>query len=151
MSGWVLVAALLSAYPRSPARRCLEDRHDAIARAIDAAEREVPTVPPALLVAVGYYESWLGCHPRSGGCWGAPRDARHRYLAGTPADAARALARSLERCGDRAGAVRRFRVGLCNPRRQAAPRARAELSRIADSYTARVLALADHLEEATDD
>ena len=35
----------------------------------------------ALLAAVGWHESHLGCARASGGCWGSPRDRGHRHTA----------------------------------------------------------------------
>lgn len=128
----IILAALVAIYPRSPARPCLDARRPAILAAITAATRAYPDVPPALLVAVGWHESHLGCAPRSGGCWGSPRDSRHRSTAGSPTDAARDLSRSLRVCGSVAGAVARFRGGLCR-------------AGVHTAYVARVVALAARL------
>ncbi len=124
MTPAAILAALLSLYPRSPAAQCLD--------ALDAAHRAHPEVPTALLAAVGWHESHLGCARASGGCWGSPRDRDHRHTAGTPTDAARDLAHALRACGSVGGAIARFRGGSCRPGPHTA-------------YVARVAALAARL------
>lgn len=104
--------ALLALYPRSPAAECVRARLPRLAAAADSAARE-HGVPVALLVAVAWHESHLGCHPASGGCWGAPVSPQHRLTAGGAMHAARALATGRARCGTWEGAVRRFRGGAC--------------------------------------
>lgn len=132
MTAAAIIAALLSLYPRSPARACLDARRTAIVAALDAAHRAHPDVPAGLLAAVGWHESHLGCARASGGCWGSPRDASHRHTAGTPTDAARDLSHALRACGSTVGAIARFRGGSCRPGPHAA-------------YVARVAALAARL------
>lgn len=107
-----LLAALIALYPRSPSRPCIEARAaQIVADATAAAQRH--GVPPALLLAVGFVETHLGCDRGSGGCWGAPIDPQHRGTAGTVDHAARALASSHAACGSWGAAVCRFRCGLC--------------------------------------
>lgn len=101
-------------------------------RALVEAHRAHPEVPTALLAAVGWHESHLGCARASGGCWGSPRDRDHRHTAGTPTDAARDLAHALRACGSVEGAIARFRGGSCRPGPHTA-------------YVARVAALAARL------
>jgi hypothetical protein len=110
----LLFAALLAILPGvpQPMHGCMRRRHDRIVEEIArAADRH--GVPPAVLLVVGLLESHYGCAPGSGGCWGAPIDRAHRLTAGTPDHAAVALAHSFEACGTWAGAVARFRCGLC--------------------------------------
>ena len=132
MTPAAILAALLSLYPRSPAAQCLHARRGAILDALVAAHRAHPEVPTALLAAVGWHESHLGCARASGGCWGSPRDRDHRHTAGTPTDAARDLAHALRACGSTVGAIARFRGGSCRPGPHTA-------------YVARVAALAARL------
>jgi hypothetical protein len=104
-------------------RACVERRHDAIVRSIAAAETTYG-VPPALTLVVGFLESHWGCHPRSGGSWGAPISPTRRLVAGTAQHTAVALASSFRACQTRARvaaglpptwtrAMSRFRCGLC--------------------------------------
>jgi hypothetical protein len=109
-----LLAALLTIFPHAPARACLVARTDALAAALASAEAS-RGVPAGLMLAVAFRETWVGCHPHEGGNWGAPRPGANRHLAGTPDDAARAMARSYAVCGSWAGAVGRYRSGLCAP------------------------------------
>lgn len=108
-----LVAALLSLYPAmSPgARECIAARQNEIAQ--DLADAAPLGVPPALYLAVGLFETHLGCDRASGGCWGAPVDRYHRHTAGAPIATARALAASLRVCGTWPRALARFRCGIC--------------------------------------
>jgi hypothetical protein len=107
----LLLTALLASFTHMPARQCIERRFDEITIAAgDASERF--GVPPALLLSVGFHETWLGCHGERD--WGAPVDRRHRHTAGTPADAAASLAVGLRVCGSWRGAITRFRSGLCS-------------------------------------
>ncbi len=108
----LLLAVLMRLAPHSSCTPCLVRRASEIAARADAAALTTG-VPPGLLLAVGWYESRLGCDPRSGGSWGAPINARHRGTAGTHDHAARALARSYRVCGTWLGAVTRFRSGRC--------------------------------------
>ncbi len=146
MSGWALVAAILSLFPAMSGnnRACIEDRHDAIARQVDETARAYPTVRPEVLVAVAFSETHLGCDRGEGGGWGAPVDRHHRHTAGTHLHAAAVLARGMEVCrGDELGAVRRFRTGLCDPRRQSSS---AVVGRVGEAYGRRVLRIAARLE-----
>jgi hypothetical protein len=107
----LLLTALLATFTHMPARHCIERRFDEITTAAgDASDRF--GVPPALLLSVGFHETWLGCHGERD--WGAPVDRRHRHTAGTPADAAASLAIGLRVCGTWNGAITRFRSGLCS-------------------------------------
>lgn len=132
-----LVSALLSLFPRSPSLACLRSRTEAITR--DAADATAQhDVPPALLLAVGFVETHLGCDRASGGCWGAPIDPQHRGTAGRASHAAQALATSYRVCGTWEGAVCRFRCGLCR-----CPPQHAQYTRNALSLAARIRAAAD--------
>jgi hypothetical protein len=107
-----LLAALLALFPTSPSRPCIEARAAQITADAGAAARRYG-VPPALLLAVGFVETHLGCDRASGGCWGAPISPERRGTAGTVDHAARALASGYAACGSWPGAVCRFRCGLC--------------------------------------
>lgn len=107
----LLVAALLEHFTHMPARRCIERRQHVIVGHLHAAEEL--GVPAALMLSVAWHESWAGCHPNEGGGWGAPTSRSQRHAAGTPEQAAHALRWSFDVCGDWAGAVLRFRSGLC--------------------------------------
>ena len=112
-----LFAALLVLYPGIPNRErsCMMlNRESIIQMAADSSE--ATGVPPAVLLLVGFFESHLGCDPRSGGCWGSPVDNRHRNIAGTPRRAADDLATSYRVCHTWVGAVSRYRCGLCRCR-----------------------------------
>ena len=107
----LLLAAILACFPHFRARHEIVRRFDAIAAAAhDASERH--GVPPAILISVGFHETHLGVDEPD---WGAPADRRHRHTAGTPDDAARALASGYRACHSWRGAVSRFRSGLCTP------------------------------------
>lgn len=105
-----LLLALLPA--RRPYAACLAARAERVVADADAASRE-HGVPVALLLAVGYAESHLGCAPRSGGCWGAPVSRTARHTAGRASHAASALALGHRRCGTWEGALAHFRGGRC--------------------------------------
>jgi hypothetical protein len=107
-----LLSALLTLFPASPSRSCIEARAAQITADVGAAARR-HGVPPALLLAVGFVETHLGCDRASGGCWGAPISPERRGTAGTVDHAARALASGYAACGSWPGAVCRFRCGLC--------------------------------------
>jgi hypothetical protein len=104
----ILFAALLSVF-QTPYPRCTKRNTESI---VARAERvfTVYGVPPGVLLVIGYLESHLGCHPRSGGCWGAPVDRRHR---GTADNAASSLRNGFAACGTWEGAVGWFRCGAC--------------------------------------
>ncbi len=148
MSGWALVAAVLALFPVMSGnnRRCIEDRHDAIARQVDETVRAFPSVRPEVMVAVAFSETHLGCDAGEGGGWGAPIDRHHRHTAGTHLHAAAVLARSMVVCGgDELSAVRRFRTGLCNPIQTSSS---PLVGRVGERYGRRVLALAARLQRA---
>jgi hypothetical protein len=147
MTGVALVAAVLALFPVMSGRNraCIEQRRDRIARQVEETAREYPRVRASVLVAVAFSETHLGCDYGEGGGWGAPIDRHHRHTAGTHLHAAAVLARSMEVChGDELGAVRRFRTGLCDPRRQSTS---AVVGRVGEAYGRRVLALAARLEQ----
>lgn len=109
-----LLAALLVLHSHipEPMGSCIRGRQTEIARqAQEASDRT--GVPPAIILVVGFMESHFGCHPRSGGCWGAPVDPQHRQTAGTHMHAAVALQHSFAVCHSWQGAISRFRCGLC--------------------------------------
>ena len=112
-----LFAALLTLHPLIPnrMRSCMMLNRESISQM--ASDGSLSTgVPPAVLLMVGFFESHLGCNPRSGGSWGSPVDNTHRHIAGTPRRAADDLATSYRVCGTWLGAVSRFRCGLCRCR-----------------------------------
>lgn len=116
MSASVVLAAILAIYPHARSRECLRLRADRISMGADAAARE-RGIPVQLLMAVGFFESRLGCDRASGGSWGSPIDRNHRGVAGTPWHTARDLETSLRVCGGATlRAVSRFRCGLCSCR-----------------------------------
>jgi hypothetical protein len=107
------LAALLAVLPaRRPYAACLTARAASVTTDADAASSE-HGVPVALLLAVGYAESHLGCARGSGGCWGAPVSRLHRHTAGRASHAASALALGHRRCGTWTGALAHFRCGRC--------------------------------------
>lgn len=109
----LILTALLALLP-GPQSRCIERHRPQIVAAAVSGERD-RGVPAAVLLVVGFAETHLGCDAGEGGGWGAPIDMRHRHQAGTSDHAARALARSYAVCGTWAGAIGRFRSGLCTP------------------------------------
>lgn len=83
------LALLLAVLPaRRPYAACLTARTERVIADADA-----------LLLAVGYAESHLGCARGSGGCWGAPVSRTARHTAGRASHAASALALGHFRCG----------------------------------------------------
>lgn len=127
-----LLSLLLTLYPTMNHRACVVRRSAEIAAAVEYAYAE-HGVPRAVVLAVAFHESHMGCDAASGGCWGV----RHGRVPGTPDDAARALASSRVVCGSWRGAVGRFVSGLCRPWQ---PEHRA--------YVARVMSLAARLENS---
>lgn len=108
------LAALLSVLPvRRPHAACITARTSRIVADADAAA-QAHAVPVALLLAVGYAESHLGCAPGSGGCWGAPASRTSRHTAGRASHAASALALGRRRCRSWRGALAHFRGGRCD-------------------------------------
>ncbi len=107
-----LVALLAALTLRRPYAGCLDARRAQVVADADAAAR-AHGVPVALLLAVGYAESHLGCARGSGGCWGAPASRLHRHAPGRASHAASALALGHRRCGTWTGALAHFRGGLC--------------------------------------
>lgn len=144
MTPAILLTALLSIFPTTPARDCLTARRERIAAQVDESVRAFPTVRPALLMAVAFSETHLGCDRNEGGGWGAPINPQQRHRAGTHLHAARALARSLVVCrGSELGALRRFRTGLCDPMRQSSS---PTVGRVGEAYGRRTLRLAQRME-----
>lgn len=131
MNTALILAALLILRPHSPARSCIDARHDEI---VSMATRSAETfdVPVALLLVVGFSETHFGCDPASGGNWGAPRDRNHRQTAGTSDSAASALALGYRECRTWLGAVSHFRCGRCGtcPAGQPGYTARGALRRV---------------------
>ena len=108
----LLLTTLLSLYPHSPASACVRSRAESIASDARLAA-EAHGVPAALLVSVGWFESHLGCNPRSGGSWGSPSGRSHRLRAGSAWHTARDLATSFRVCRSWPAALARYRCGLC--------------------------------------
>ena len=111
-----LFLAVLLNWPMTPARECIMSHQNMIEDVIHSSINLYPSMPPEMIVSVGFHETHLGCARNEGGNWGAPISPQQRHIAGTPIQAARALWRSYEVCGNWEGAARRFRTGLCNPR-----------------------------------
>lgn len=114
MNALVLILSLLGLFRHETAGlRCIRERKDQIAADAEAAAARY-SVPVAALLAVAYLESQYGCHPRSGGCWGAPVSPQRRGTAGNAYHAAAALAWGYRRCdGSNLQAVSHFRCGRC--------------------------------------
>ncbi len=132
--GSELLMAVVLHFPHTPARECLLQRQEVIEVAIEEARVAFPQMPSQLFVAVGFWETHLGCDANENGNWGAPISATQRHVAGTPFQAARILWRSYQVCGDWLGAARRFRTGNCTP------------SEIGSRYANGVLRLSQQLE-----
>lgn len=110
----LLLSAILSIFPHMSGnnRACIERNFDDIAMVAEAAERDMG-VPPAVILAVGFLETHLGCDQGEGGNWGAPISRTRRHTAGTPAQAALALSHGYQVCHTWVGAISRFRSGQC--------------------------------------
>lgn len=109
-----LLAALLSIIPRvpQPQRGRIAVRHDAIV-AMATASSEAYGVPAGVLLVTAFLETHLGVDNGEGNGWGAPRDVRHRHIAGTSDSSARILTHSFTRCGSWPAAITRYRSGQC--------------------------------------
>jgi hypothetical protein len=108
-----LLFALLALRPHSPARHCIDARHDVIvAQATAVSERY--GVPVAVLLVTAFNETHIGCDRGEGGGWGAPASRTRRHVAGTPDNHASALALGYRRCHTWEAAIAHYRTGLCN-------------------------------------
>ena len=148
VSGAALVTAVLALFPvmSGQNRQCIEARRARIAEQIEETVRVYPNVRPALMVAVAFSETHLGCDRNEGGNWGAPISRYRRHVAGTHLHAARILSRSMTVCrGDELSAARRFRTGLCNPIQTSSS---PIVGRVGEAYGRRVLRIAERLERA---
>lgn len=146
MTGAELVTAVLALWPvmSGANRACIEQRRVRIAEQVEESVRVYPTIRASLLVAIAFQETHLGCDRNEGGNWGAPISPTRRHVAGTHLHAARILSRSMEVChGDELSAARRFRTGLCDPRRQSSS---ALVGRVGEAYGRRVLRMAARIE-----
>jgi hypothetical protein len=116
----LIISIILDLFPYMSGnnRACIEQNRAHIEAQLDEAFARYPDVPREVLAAVAFAETHLGCDKGEGGNWGAPISRNRRHTAGTHLHAAGALHRSLAVCGNIDGAIMRFRVGLCNPRRQ---------------------------------
>lgn len=110
----LLLSAILSIYPHMSGhnRACIERNFDDIVMVAVNADHDMG-VPPAVLYAVGFLETHLGCDQGEGGNWGAPIDRQHRHTAGRPSQAAASLATGYRVCHTWEGAISRFRSGRC--------------------------------------
>lgn len=120
MTATLILSAILALFPYMSGnnRACIATNRARIEAQLDESHARYPDVPMELLAAVAFAETHLGCDVGEGGNWGAPISRTRRHVAGTHLHAAGALHRSLAVCGTLDGAVRRFRVGLCDPRHQ---------------------------------
>jgi hypothetical protein len=125
----LILMSLLASFPRSPAARCLEQRHDAIVRDATAASA-AHGVPVEILLATGFLETHLGCDRGEGGGWGAPISRTRRHAAGNAGNSASALALGYRRCGSSFGAVSHYRCGMCRCNRLVGYRPEAVIRRI---------------------
>ena len=141
MNAAAFLAALLALLPVPAARRaCIVARRDAIIAQADAAAL-ADGVPVGVLLVVAFLESHIGCAPRSGACWGAPIDPRHRQTAGNARSASRALAWGYRRCHTTLGAISHFRSGRCVSGRLVGYRPE-DAVRLLDRVTARAAGVA---------
>ena len=144
--GQIIFAVLLNALPTlsDQVSPCVHQHRAEIAAHADAAWTTYG-VPPAVILVVALFETHWGCDRRSGGGWGAPINATHRHIAGTPDRAARILRRSFDVCGSWEGAVSMFRMGLCVPPEERHVRYVATVMRWAERVQTRAhRALPDH-------
>ena len=120
MSAPLILSAILAIFPHMSKnnRPCIEANQARIIAQLDDAFTRYPDVPREVLAAVAFSETHLGCDAGEGGNWGAPASRHTRHVPGNHLHAAGALHRSLIVCGTLDGAIMRFRVGLCAPRRQ---------------------------------
>lgn len=128
-----LLSALLSLISvNSPAHRGMS-REQAHIAALAADASDAYSVPPSILLAVCFAETWCGTNHETD--WGAPASASHRHVAGTARDAARVLATGYRVCGTWLGSAARFRSGACvgNP--------------VGDRYASSAIRLAERMSE----
>jgi len=140
MTASLILSAILALFPYMSGnnRRCIENNRARIEAQLDETSARYPDVPREVMAAVAFAETHLGCDAGEGGNWGAPISRHRRHTAGTHLHAAGALHRSLAVCGTVDGAIMRFRVGLCNPRRQTT---NTRVQQQATNYLRRVRAL----------
>lgn len=145
MSSALIISAILALYPYMSGnnRSCIERNRARIEQQLDETVAAYPDVPRLTIAAVAFAETHLGCDAGEGGNWGAPISRLRRHVAGTHLHAAGALHRSLVVCGNVDGAIMRFRVGLCNPRRQTT---NVAVQRRAHAYLQRVRALEQRIQ-----
>jgi hypothetical protein len=108
---------------REDMRRCIVRRWDNIVSNATEASSE-NNVPSSIILMVGFFESHLGCHPRSGGNWGAPTNRNNRLSPGNHHSQAHSLRVDYDYCvthrprnetrSNWERAVSRFRCGFCN-------------------------------------
>lgn len=128
-----MLLQLLLTFPSGPHQDCIRSRAPQIERQAARAVRRHRSVPPEMLIAVGFQETHLGCVRGIG--WGARLRRSDR---GNPAmAAARSLERGLRVCENRSGALRFFRTGKCRE------------SDVGSPYASRVLALASRIARAS--
>lgn len=141
MTAEAIITAILAIYPHMSHnnRQCIEQRRVRIEAQLDEAFVRYADIPREVLASVAFAETHLGCDAGEGGNWGAPISPHARHTAGTHMHAVQALHRGLDVCGTLDGAIQRFRVGFCTPRRQTS---RRDVWARAESYLARVRGLA---------
>jgi len=144
MTAEAIITAILAIYPHMSHnnRQCIEQRRVRIEAQLDEAFVRYTDIPREVLASVAFAETHLGCDAGEGGNWGAPISPRARHTAGTHMHAVQALHRGMGVCHTLDGAIQRFRVGFCTPRRQTS---RREVWARAESYLARVNALATRI------
>lgn len=146
MTADLIVAAILAIFPHMSGnnRRCIENNRRQIAANLAETHRAFPALPMEVMASVAFLETHLGCDAGEGGNWGAPVSARRRHVAGTPMQAARIMAQGIQQCRSMEGAIRRFRTGFCNPRRQTR---RQDIHLIADRYLVKVFRLVEQIHQ----
>jgi hypothetical protein len=111
-----IVTAIVTRYPHSPARNCIQARRAQIEANLNASNKAWPEMPMLAIATIGFLETHLGCARGQGGNWGAPISRFRRNVAGSPLQAAHILWTSYVVCDNNwESAARRFRTGLCRP------------------------------------